>query len=294
LDRAAPAYVSAGGENPLFAVQLGDLDHGDPTTLTDMRQMHKDMRDPSKLHGADFVNRILSKRALVHVWDDHDYGGNDEDKNFAGRADAWQAFDEYYPTYARPNAAAGLWHKFTCANAEFFVLDLRSQRDPGTDPDSSLKSMLDGDSIALDQKDWLFDGLKGSTARWKFILSSVTFNEDARPASDDLWHSFSNEAKVIEDWLSKEGIADVIVLSGDIHTGGGIDDGTNSLVSVPEMTVPHTNLADGNRRNLGTWSEGVTAGRPNGAGYGMVTVTATSVTLTAKAENGTVRHSYTI
>ena len=294
VDRDATAYVSAGSEDPLFAVQLGDLDHRDPTTLSEMRQMHKDMRDRSKLHGADFVNRILSKRALVHVWDDHDYGGNDEDKNFPGREDAWQAFDEYYPTYARPNPSNGLWHKFTCADAEFFVLDLRSQRDDNTDPDNDLKSILDGDSIPLDQKNWLLDGLKGSTAKWKFILSSVTFNNDARPLSTDLWHSFTNEAKDIGKWLSKQHISDVIVLSGDIHTGGGIDDGTNSLIDIPEMTVAHTNLADGNRNNLGTWSEGITAGAPNGAGYSMVTVTANSVTLTTKAANGTIRHSYTI
>ena len=194
----------------------------------------------------------------------------------------------------RPNPSAGLWHKFTCVDAEFFVLDLRSQRDDNLDTDNFAKSMLDGDLIPNDQKDWLLDSLKDSTAKWKFILSSVSFNKDARPLSTDLWHSFSTEAQEIKDWIANEGIDDVIVLSGDIHTGGGIDDGTNSLTELPEMTVPHTNLADGNRRNLGTWSEGVTAGRPNGAGYGIVTVTSTSVTLTAKAADGTQRHTFTI
>lgn len=291
-DRSADAYTNAG--SALFGVQLGDLDHRNPTTLSAMRQMHRDMKDRTKSHGSDFVNRILSKRALVRIWDDHDYGGQDEDKNFAGRADAWKAFDEHWPTYDRPNAGAGLWHKFACCDAEFFVLDLRSQRDDNTDTDNSAKSMLDGDGISNDQKDWLLSGLKNSTATWKIILSSVSTNGDARPASDDLWHSFSTEAAEIADWIADESIGGVIVLSGDIHTGGGIDDGTNGLFGVPEMTVPHTNLAGGNKTNLGTWSEGVTAGKPGGAGYGLVEVSASSVTLTVKDEDGVTRRSYTV
>jgi hypothetical protein len=57
--------------------------------------------------------------------------------------------------------------------------------------------------------------------------------------------------------------------------------------------VPHTNLANGNSRNLGTWSEGVTSGA-KGRGYGFVTVSSSGVTLYAKAANGTTRHSYTL
>lgn len=297
-DRAALCYKNAGDDGPLFAMQIGDLDHGNPTTLANMRTMHRDMKDDSKLHGADFAKRQLSKRAMVHIWDDHDYAGNDEDRHFSGRANAWQAFKEHWPTYDLANASNGLWHKFTCSNAEFFVLDLRSQRDAGTDTDNSDKSMLDGALITDDQKDWLKEGLRDSTATWKFIISSVTFNEGARPASTDIWHSYSTEAGELADWLYDQDILDVIVISADIHTGGGIDDGTNSLIGVPELTIPHTNLSGGNNSNLGTWSEGVSEGNPStgtGKGYGWVEVTATSVVLKAMHQNGTtVKHTYTV
>ena len=291
-DSAATAY--AGAANTLFAVQLGDFDHGDPTTLAASRQMHRDMRDKTKTHGQAFVNRIAKRRALVHMWDDHDYCGNDEDRFCSSRSTAWQAFKEYYPTYTLANGSNGLWHKFTVGDAEFFVLDLRSQRDAGTDTDNSDKSMLDGALITNDQKDWFLDGLKNSTAKWKIVLSTVTFNEDARPASTDIWHSYSTEAAAIKTYLTNNSIEDVVVISADIHTGGGIDDGTNSLIGVPEMTVAHTNLAGGNKLNLGTWSEGVTAGKPGGAGYSTVAVSSTSVVLKAYAANGTLRHSYTV
>lgn len=285
-DNAARAYRQAKDDGALFAVQLGDLDHRNPTTLTEMRTMHRDMKDASKLHGYDFAQNVLSKMSVVHVWDDHDYGGNDTDRTFAGRADAWQAFDEHWPTYSRPDAEAGLWHGFTIGDAEFFVLDLRSQRDPNVQLDDADKSML-GDS----QKVWLVDGLLGSTATWKFLVSSVTMNPTVRPAANDAWRDFSTERDALKRLIDDNGITGVIVLSGDIHTGGAIDDGTYSALGVPELSTPHTNLAVGNTDNLGTWSEGVTSGAK---GYGLVTVSSSSVVLEAYGANGVRRHILTV
>jgi alkaline phosphatase D len=291
---AAVCYKSGKDDGALFAIQLGDFDHRDPTTLSAMRTMHRDMKDSSKSHGGDFAQHISSKMGVVHMWDDHDYGGQDEDRHFAGRADAWQAFKEHWPTYTLANGSNGLWHSFTCGDAEVFVLDLRSQRDDGSDTDNSDKSMLDGALITDDQKDWLLNGLRLSDATWKIVLTSVSTNADARPTSIDLWHSFSTEAQEIADYITNNSIENVVLISGDIHTGGGIDDGTNGLWGQPEMTVPHTNLAGGNKSNLGTWSEGVTPGKPGGKGYGLVTVSSTSLTLEAKAQNGNLRRSLTL
>jgi alkaline phosphatase D len=284
-DRAAACYSNVNDDGALFLIQLGDFDHRDPTTLAEMRDMHRDMKDSGELHGADFAKYVSSKMGVVHVWDDHDYGGNDTDKTFAGRSDAFKAFDEHWPTYSRPSADC-LYHSFICGDAEFFMLDTRSHRDPNTDPDDANKSML-----GSDQKQWLKDGLLNSTAVWKFVMSTVTSCVDARPSSSDLWKSFSTERNEIKDFINNNNIENVIVICGDIHTGGGIDDGTNMGFGLPEMTVPHTNLVSGNTANLGTWSEGVTAGA---RGYGLVTVSSTSVTLYAKSANGSVRHSLTL
>lgn len=75
------------------------------------------------------------------------------------------------------------------------MLDTRSQRDDISDTDDASKSMLDGDNLPTnDQKTWLLDGLKNSTAKWKLVVSSVTANTSARPASNDHWMGgFSNE-----------------------------------------------------------------------------------------------------
>lgn len=290
-DGAARVYLRAKDKGALFAMQIGDLDHRNPTTLAEARTMHREMKDPTKLHGFDFAKNALSKMPVVHMWDDHDYCDNDEDKNCANRSNAWQAFDEHWPTYTRPNAAAGLWHSFVVGDAEFFVLDLRSQRDANTDTDDSDKSMLDGDEISDDQKDWLKAGLANSTATWKFIVSSVTGNPTARPAANDAWRDFSVEREELQDYIEDNDITGVIMLTGDLHTGGAIDDGTYNGFGLPEMCVPHTNLARGNITNLGTWSEGVTSGAK---GFGLVTVSASSVVLDVYGANNVLRHSLTL
>jgi alkaline phosphatase D len=290
-DRLAAAYRNANLDGALFALQIGDFDHRNPATLAAARTMHRDMKDTSKLHGDKFNEYISSKMAVVHVWDDHDYCGNDEDKNCPNKANALQAFDEHWPTYARPNAAAGLWHSFVVGDAEFFVLDLRSQRDDNGDTDNSDKSMLDGDGITNDQKDWLKDGLSNSTTTWKFLVSSVTGNPTARPQANDAWRDFSTEREELQDFIEDNSIEGVIMLTGDLHTGGAIDDGTYNGFSLPEMCVPHTNLVTGNITNLGTWSEGVTSGDK---GYGLVTVSSSGVTLEVYGAKGDLRRSLTV
>lgn len=285
-DGSAGAYLRANQRGALFAIQMGDLDHRDPTTLAEMRTMHREMKDATRLHGYDFARNILTKMSVAHVWDDHDYGGNDSDGTFAGRADAWQAFDEHWPTHARPHPTAGLWHSFVVGDAEFFMLDLRSQRDPNADPDTVDKSMLNAD-----QKAWLKAGLLASGATWKFLVSSVTMNPTARMQASDAWRDFSTERDELKQYIENNSIAGVIVLSGDLHTGGAIDDGTYSGLGVPELSTPHTNLARGNTRNLGTWSEGVSSGAK---GFGLITVSAGSVLLEVYGANNVLRHSMTV
>ena len=98
------------------------------------------------------------------------------------------------------------------------MLDVRAQRDASDDPDGPDKSMLDGDGISNGQKNWLFQGLLNSTATWKFLVSGVTFNPDCKPS--DSWGAFLTERQELLDFISNNNIQNVIVLSGDAHTGG--------------------------------------------------------------------------
>jgi alkaline phosphatase D len=295
-DNGAPVYEEVDGENPAFVIQIGDFDHSIPLTLQDMRSVHRSVRDPAYPAGADFVAHIANRFPFFHTWDDHDYGTNDSDKTFAGRADALQAFKEYYPLPDdAPNPSAGIWHKFSYAQADFFVLDLRSQRDPNLSPPGPQKSMLDGDVIPNGQKQWLKDALIWSTARWKFILTSVPFNSTSKRIPKDAWSGFGNERAELIDYIHLHQIQGVIFVSGDLHSGGGIDDGSNS--AFPEINVPHTNMPDGDTGELGTWSEGIISGKEGRSGYALIHVSQNpldQVLLEAKGREGGSRVSYLV
>jgi alkaline phosphatase D len=288
----SPAWAVAAGEQPAFVVQLGDFTHtsGDnkrKRKINNFWQLNKLTTGAGTPAGADFSNAIAGSFPFVHIWDDHDYGRNNGDRTFKYRSIAMQAFADDYPTYPLTSPQEGFWQSFRYAEAEVFVLDLRSERDPDGKPDDGTKSML-----GATQKAWLLNGLLSSTATWKFIVSSSVWNPHSKPI--DSWAQFQREQNEIVDFIRTNSITGVIFMSGDIHSSGAIDDGTNSYF--PEISVPHTNLDETNCTGggvCGTWSEGYTNGLTDG-GYAKFSVTPTSVTIQAKGTSGVIRHSLTV
>lgn len=294
-ERSAPAYAALAATNPAFVIQLGDFDHRDPLILPCMQQMHREVRSPGTASGLDFDTYIARQFPFFHVWDDHDFGENNADKTFPGKADALQAFQEYYPTLPLPNPQAGIWHSFRYGQAEFFLLDCRAQRDPAADEDGPDKSMLDGDDLPDGQKQWLLNGLLHSTATWKFIVSSVPFNPRCKPA--DSWGAYTTERQEILDFIRAARIHGVVVISADAHTGGAIDDGSNS--GLREISVPHTNLSESDSRDQACpgwcWSEGKIPGQGH-PGFALVHVATDPdrAWLETYGEDGTLRQSFLI
>lgn len=302
----AGVYRTIASFEPSFVLQIGDLDHRDPVTLREMRQMHRDVRGLGvgfgSYAGADFSRYLAPTVPFFHMWDDHDYGMNDGDYTFSEKANAIKAFREYYPVTDLPNPEAGIWHKFRYSQAEFYVLDTRSNRDPNDTVDDENKSMLDGENIENDQKTWLFNNLLTSTAKWKFITSGSPFNPTCKPS--DGWGAFVTEHDEIVDFVNDNNIKGVIIISGDIHSGGALDDGTNS--GLIEFSVPHTNMQMSpdhtgfTTQRPGTWSEfvnpGVSATTGSNAGFGWMTVLTNPdrVEIKVVQESGLVNNTYTV
>jgi alkaline phosphatase D len=284
-------------------MQIGDFDHRDPgnrppvVTIDNWRTMHRDMLG-DYASGRDLAVHIAPFFPIYHIWDDHDYGGNNEDRTAEWKPLATQAFREYFPLPPLPNPDGGLWYSFRYAQAEFFMLDLRSQRDPDDLLDGPDKSMLDGGRISNGQKQWLEAGLLASTARWKFIVSSSAWNPHSKQV--DSWVLYQFEQQELVNFIQSNNITGVIIISGDLHTGGAIDNGTNSYF--PEISVPTTNVhqqLDCTGDYCGTWSEGIFVGA-DPAGYALITVQhdpgsgADTVILRAKAEDGSLRLEYSV
>jgi hypothetical protein len=111
------------------------------------------------------------------------------------------------------------------------------------------------------QLDWLLNGLRNSTATWKFIVSGVQFNKNIQQLVElplliqgaqfniagyggtgfrmsysfsDYFGAYAYERTKILNYIKNNNIKNVIVISGDTH-GCAIDDGRNA--GLPEMNA---------------------------------------------------------
>jgi alkaline phosphatase D len=255
IDHTVQTYASAAAENPAFVFIGGDFDHRNPQTLDQKRSMFKELYNPNTRNMTGFVPNILRKFAIARQWDDHDSGDNNIDRFFPNWSVTQQAFTEYVPLYPLPAVTPGAWQKFSYAQAEFFVLDCRTQRDPDEDLDDANKSMLDGDNLgAAGELEWLKSGLLNSTALWKVIFTSVVTNPTTK--FPDGWAGYQTEWQALKTYIQSNQIQNVVFISGDLHLAA-IDNG--GIAGFPEMCGPtpnSENLGDCATASRGTWSEG--------------------------------------
>jgi len=272
---ASPALRTAAAMSNDLVVFLGDMDHrnpatepdgkstyppGSPEVLSDMRAMHQDMRRPNTAIGADFSAGLLASTAtrpqtpFYYAWDDHDFCANNQDEACPTRDIAFQTYRENYLWAADSAMADGSFCKSDFQRiswgplADLFVLDARSDRVSSGEGATMLGSC---------QLNWLVEGLRSSTATWKFILSPVPMNRTTK--TYDAWGDFPAEEQQLLDALAADGVRNVIVLSGDIHSGGAYDDGTHS--GLREFSVPHANMPDS---WVNTFCRPVNAAKKNG------------------------------
>lgn len=203
---------------------------------------------------------------------------------------AVKGYLELFPHYPLVDSTEGVFHSFRHGNVEIFFLDSRANRSPETGclkwqdgryifaPDTSHRM------LGKKQMEWLKNGLKNTTAHWKFIVSGTNFNKgykqvmdmalaiqqvQLRPGSTGgtiaaqmaaMWIGYPYDQAELMNFLHTEKIKNVMVLSGDAHTSA-IDDGRNS--GIPE--VMSGNLGVRNERlasivyndmGLNIWNQG--------------------------------------
>ncbi|NOY60090.1 MAG: T9SS type A sorting domain-containing protein [Calditrichaeota bacterium] len=189
-------------DNPLFWLQIGDWTYPDSSEA--------EGADPSKSFALHYnrvlktyeakydpnfpLNELLKVTSVDYVFDDHDMVYNNSDMTFPGIANSIRGYKAVFPHYPLANPNNGIWHKFTCGDADFFMLDPRTQRSPNI---SAFDTLANGqltftykpDHLMLSanpnidgelQIDWLIRELRESTATWKFLVSTVAFNPAER------------------------------------------------------------------------------------------------------------------
>jgi len=218
--------------------------YGEPVVL-------QGYRNRFALYHTDADLRAMRASApLVVTWDDHEVGDNyagshssenvPEDEFLQRRADAYQAYYEHMPLQpwslpVGPNMT--LYRSLDFGDLmEVTVLDTRQYRDdqpsgsgvyprtPGSvDPNTTM--------LGPDQERWLLDKLSASTATWNVMAQQVLVAEtyfpvpegDAIAYYNDSWTGYPMARQRILQHIVDAGVANPVVLTGDIHTSWAAD-----------------------------------------------------------------------
>ncbi len=211
---------------------------GETVTLEQYRNRHAQYRTDPDLQAAH------AAFPWIATWDDHEVANNyagarserdDPTATFlARRAAAYQAFYEHMPL--RPESLPQgpemrIYRRIAFGNlAEISVLDTRQYRSDQPCGDTVAPRCVaalapDLTITGPEQERWLLDGLASTPAQWKVIAQQVMMAELAvrgfapEPQyNDDQWDGYPLARNRILGFLQEAGIADAIVLSGDVHS----------------------------------------------------------------------------
>jgi alkaline phosphatase D len=237
-------------------------------TLADYRTRYGQYRrDPD-------TQAFHHRHPMIATLDDHEFadgawrGGSDNhvperDGPWADRREAaFRARREWIPQRlpdpARPDR---VWRSVSFGRlADLFILDTRSGRDQpvagsaAADPSRT--------QLGPEQREWLFDGLGRSTARWQLIgnssvlgqtwapdasdelnagLHSLKLNSRAGDPDPDQWDGYPAERAELLRHLRDR---DAVVLSGDVHVALAIELDENRTPEFVTASLTSQNLDD--------------------------------------------------
>jgi len=194
--------------DPQLFISLGDFPYTDngpiAQTVAEYRARHAELRT------APAARRLLEGVGICAIYDDHEFRNDWDTARAATEPDrfaaAMQVWDEFFPVRgAVDDVRYRSWR--WGANLECFLLDCRRFRSSNAAPDDAGKTMLGATQLA-----WLIDAVRGSTATFKLVLTSVPldFGEGV-----DHWAGFTSERTRLLDAMV--GVTGVMFVCADQH-----------------------------------------------------------------------------
>ncbi len=179
--------------------------------------------NPNALHDYTYYRRqsrpefkrLVAGSSIYAIWDDHDAATDDVWLGPYKDKPAWKMplLEKFKQNWNNPYYGSeewpSCWHDFSIGDVDFFMLDGRIYR---TNPFKDERTML-----GPAQKEWLFAKLKQSKAKFKVIASPVPWAFNAKAGARDTWNGFQAERNEIFDFLAKNKINGVILISADRH-----------------------------------------------------------------------------
>jgi alkaline phosphatase D len=200
-------------------------------TLDDYRAKYRLYRsDPA-------LRRVQARFPTVMVWDDHEVqdnyaggvqdGGLPPERRFsnARKRAAYRAFFENMP-YSPPVGSRIYRSLRFGRTVDLVIMDQRQYRanQPCNDAiaPACAELPLPRAFLGRPQMDWLKGELRSSQAAWKVLANEVMMMPVKLPnnafAQFDSWQGYPVEREELLTFIRASGIADVVFITGDIHT----------------------------------------------------------------------------
>jgi len=160
----------------------------------------------------------------AYAWDDHDYCGNDSDRNSIGQDTVRQVYREWVPHDPLVPGQGTINQTFKLGLVRLIMTDLRGEADPQSQPDDAAKTKM-----GIAQKAWFKQQLLAARDEEAPLILWVCSAPWIGTASlgTDTWQNNTTERREIADFIKENSIKNVTLLSGDMHALA-YDDGTNS------------------------------------------------------------------
>ncbi|MGB1204248.1 MAG: alkaline phosphatase D family protein [Chitinophagales bacterium] len=191
--------------NADFNVWIGDNsylrndDFDNPNNMM-RRHIHTRLHKP--------VNKLIKTRPNYATWDDHDYGPNNADKNYAQKDVTLDLFQQFWGNaFYGTKDTKGVFSNFTYQDAEIFLLDNRYHK--------SALSDKNGSTLGIEQLEWFKKSLLESKATFKIVMSGVQFLSEH--GGGEGFKQFPKERQEILDFIAENDIKGIIWVSGDRH-----------------------------------------------------------------------------
>lgn len=186
------------------------------------------------------MQKFLASMPQYAIWDDHDYGPNDEGKSYILKDESRRTFMNYWPNPSFGEEGKGIYTKLSYSDVDVFLTDDRFFRSEDDIPDSVYgKPNPNKHFFGPQQMEWLKNALSFSTATFKVIaVGSQVLN----PYNDyECMSHYSAEYKELLDFLAAQKITGVVFITGDRHHSEVIKMNRNGSYPLYDITVsPYT------------------------------------------------------
>lgn len=226
-----------------YSANIEDREHEpehDIVTLEDYRLRYSHYRLDQDLQA------VHQQYPFICVWDDHE-SANDSYVDGADNHDdasqgSWQfrknnskqAYFEWMPIRENPTDSS-IYRLFEYGDLiNLYMLDTRLEgRDEQVEASSS--ELNDPRTLlGIDQLNWLKNGLEQSTKKWNILGQQVMMAPLLAfgvPVNTDQWDGYPVERTNLLNHIMNNGIENIVVLTGDIHTSWANDIPLNGYVS---------------------------------------------------------------